>query len=279
MNILNAIMSLIKSPIFELREYADTHNRVNNMGQALEEYIKDLFADSVNDTDSNERDKKRSKTFSYLGNKNNPPDAMLINGDAIEVKKIENINSTLALNSSYPKNKLYSTNTLINRACRECEEWNVKDMLYTIGWVNQNRLKFLCFVYGDEYCADKLTYENTRQVLKDGIENIPSVEFAETNELARINRVDPLGITYLRIRGMWGIENPLKVFSYIYKYSEKEFSFMALINQEKFDSFSNKLEFLQFIENNSKAKIQDVEVKDPNNPAKLKSAKLITFEI
>lgn len=279
MNILNAIMSLIKSPMFELREYSDTHNRANNMGQALEEYIKDLFADSVNDTDPEERKKKRSKTFSYLGNKNNPPDAMLFNGDAIEIKKIENLKSTLALNSSYPKNKLYSTNTLINKACRECEEWDVKDILYTIGWVNNNQLKFLCFTYGDEYCADKSTYERIRDVIKEGIKNIPLVEFADTNELARVNRIDPLGITYLRVRGMWGIENPIKVFSDIYKYPDKKFSFMALINQEKFDSFSNKLEFLQFIKNNNNAKIQDVMVKDPNNPAKLKLVKLITFEI
>ena len=44
---------------------------------------------------------------------------------------------------------------------------------------------------------------------------LQDVEFSETNELGRVNKVDPLGITYLRIRGMWGIENPIKVFNYV----------------------------------------------------------------
>ena len=34
--------------------------------------------------------------------------------------------------------------------------------------------------------------------------------FAETKELGRVNQVDPLGITNLRIRGMWQIETQEK---------------------------------------------------------------------
>ena len=39
------------------------------------------------------------------------------------------------------------------------------------------------------------------------------LEAGETDELGRINKVDPLGITSLRVRGMWQIKNPSKVFS------------------------------------------------------------------
>lgn len=39
----------------------------------------------------------------------------------------------------------------------------------------------------------------------------------ESKELGHINKVDPLGVTYMRVRGMWGIDNPWKVFSYIYE--------------------------------------------------------------
>lgn len=43
---------------------------------------------------------------------------MLRDDDAIEVKTIESKGSTLALNSSYPKHTLKSTNPLITKACK-----------------------------------------------------------------------------------------------------------------------------------------------------------------
>ena len=228
-NIINAIIQLVTNPKFELKAYSENHNRANNMGEALEEYIKDIFAGTVNEKDENVRNQKLSEVFSYLGNQNNPPDSMLRGGDAIEVKKIESNDSSLALNSSYPKAKLFSESPMIKKACRTCEEWTVKDMIYAVGVVDRNNLKSLAFVYGEDYCADKTVYEQIKDVIKTGVESIRGVDFSETKELGRVNRVDPLGITYLRVRGMWGIENPFSVFSYIYKrdYSKK-FNFMAL---------------------------------------------------
>jgi len=52
-NIINAIIQLVENPKFELRKYSESHNRANNMGEALEEYIKDIFAGTVNETDEN----------------------------------------------------------------------------------------------------------------------------------------------------------------------------------------------------------------------------------
>jgi len=221
-----------------------------------------------------------SHTFSYLGNQNNPPDIMLLNGDAIEVKKIESKSAALALNSSYPKAKLFSDNPLLKNECRECENWSVKDMLYTVGCVKDNKLSSLAFVYGDDYCAKKETYEKIKSTIKEGVEAIPDVEFTETRELGHVNRVDPLGITYLRVRGMWGIENPFNVFSYVYKRNENNlFSFMCLINQDKFDTFENTRELYNLAQNNKYLEILDVKIKNPNNPAQLRYAKLITFHL
>lgn len=112
------------------------------------------------------------------------------------------------------------------------------------------------------------------------MESISGVEFAETKELGRVNRVDPLGITYLRVRGMWGIENPFSVFDYVYKrdYSKK-FNFMALINNEKYYSFDNYSTLEKMCENIVGLKIADIKIKNPNNPAQLKEAKLITYTI
>lgn len=279
-NIIDAIIQLVSDPKVKLKFYSESHNRANNMGEALEEYVKDLFASTVNEKDENVRNSKLSSVFSYLGNQNNPPDSMLRGGDAIEVKKIESNDSSLALNSSYPKAKLFSDSPMIKQACRTCEEWLVKDMIYAVGIVGDNCLKSLAFVYGDDYCADKDVYEKIRTIIKSGVESIDAVEFTQTAELGRVNRVDPLGITYLRVRGMWGIENPFNVFSYIYKrdYS-KAFNFMAVINDDKYYSFDNYSLLENLSENVESLDIKDVKIKNPNNPAQLKNAKLITFTI
>lgn len=57
------------------------------MGESLEEYIKDLFAGVLDVTSDEIRDALIQNAFSYTGNQNNPPDAMLWGGDAIEIKK------------------------------------------------------------------------------------------------------------------------------------------------------------------------------------------------
>lgn len=279
-NIIDAIINLVTNPKFELKAYSESHNRANNMGEALEEYVKDIFAGTVSEKDENVRNQKLSEVFSYLGNQNNPPDSMLRGGDAIEVKKIESNDSSLALNSSYPKAKIYCDSPMIKKECRICEKWDVKDMIYAVGVVDANNLKSLALVYGNDYCAEKSVYEQIKSVIKNGVESISGVEFSETKELGRVNRVDPLGITYLRVRGMWGIENPFSVFNYIYKrdYS-KDFNFMALINDEKYYTFNNYNKIEELCEYIPSLHIENVKIKNPNNPAQLKSAKLITFTV
>ena len=279
-NIIDAIINIVKNPILELKEYSISHNRANSMGEALEEYIKDIFSGTLFENDKNKRLEIISEVFSYLGNTNNPPDSILRGGDAIEVKKIENKSSSLALNSSYPKAKLYSNSSMITDACRNCEEWKEKDIIYAIGTCEKNKLTSLIFVYGEDYAAENKIYENVKNKIKFGIETINGLEFSETNEIGRVNRVDPLGITYFRIRGMWGIENPIKVFNYIYERDNtKQFNFMALINEDKYNSFFNREELENLEKENKYLEIRNVKIKNPNNPAQLRSAKLITFKI
>ncbi|HDR1223956.1 NgoPII family restriction endonuclease [Pasteurella multocida subsp. multocida] len=275
MNIIDAIITLINNPIIELVSHYQSHNRANQAGDALEEYVKDLFANTFNLSEI-ERLEKRSHVFSYLGNSSNPPDIMLRNGDAIEVKKIQSNNSDLALNSSYPKAKLFSDSPMISNACRNAENWTEKDLIYIVGVVDNSNLKHLAMVYGEDYCASKDCYLRIKSTIKKGVESIHGVEFSYTKELGRVNKVDPLGITYLRVRGMWGIENPWQVFNYIYQRDlSNHFNFMAIISEEKWNSFSNKNKLIELA--SDFVKISDVKIKDPNNPAILKNAKLITF--
>lgn len=275
MNIINAIINLVNNPITNVVAHYQSRNRANQAGNALEEYVKDLFSNSF-ELSEKERIEKHSEVFSYLGNNSNPPDVMLKNGDAIEVKKIESNNSALALNSSYPKAKLFADSPMISKACREAENWQEKDIIYIVGVVNEMNIQHLAMVYGEDYCAEEECYLRIKSKIKQGVESIQGVEFSETKELGRVNKIDPLGITYMRVRGMWGIENPWSVFKYIYQRdSEKSFNFMALINENKWNSFENKDELVSL--QNENLKIIDVKIKDTNNPAKLKNAKLITY--
>ncbi len=276
-NIINAIYNLVKNPVVELGSFYSDRNRANSMGGAFELYIKDLFAGTFNMTEE-KRKQTQKAVFSYLGNNRNPPDAMVKGGDAIEIKKIENENAVLALNSSLPKRMLKSDSPMISSACRDAESWTEKDMIYAIGVVKNNNVKHLAMVYGLDYCACEECYGKIKNTIKGGIETIPGVELAETTELGRINKVDPLGITYMRVRGMWGIENPWTVFDYVYKRDmSKKFTFMCIINDAKWALFDNT-ELLTSLSVEGFS-IEDIEIRSPNNPAMLVPAKLIAFNL
>ena len=277
--IIDAIVTLVTRNNFALLNSHVSNNRVNSMGEALEIYVKNLFADTF-DCSEQERLEKWSETFSYAGNSNNPPDFMVKGGDAVEVKKIESNDAMLALNSSYPKNTLKSSNALISNACREAENWSEKDMLYVVGVVARNNLRHLCMVYGQDYCASDECYERIRQKIKDGVETIDGVEFSHTKELGRVNRVDPLGITYLRVRGMWHIENPWRVFDYVYRRNfQATFNFMCILSLDKWEQLENSIKLIKLQEIYTKLKISDVKIKNPDNPCKLRKAKIIHYEI
>lgn len=279
-NLLIAISNILKLNSFELENQQNFSNRANALGDSLENFILDIFCDTVIETDVNKKLAKRQEIFSYIGNSANPPDFMLKNGDAIEVKKIENFNSALALNSNYPKDKLYANSHMITKYCKECEEWDQKDIVYVVGVVEGSVLKSLSFVYGEDYAANFEIYERIKNAIKNGVEIIPNIEFSKTKELGRVNKVDPLGITYLRIRGMWHIENPLKTFNYIFQRdTSKNFSLMCVINENKFNTFQNRSEFINLINQTKGSNIDNVLIKNPNNPAILKNAKLITYEV
>lgn len=274
-NILEAIYNIVNHKNFAIREFYSGRNRANSMGEALENYIKDAFADTFDSDDEQNRLKTYNQEFSWLGSQNNPPDIMIKGGDAIEVKKTQSANSSLALNSSYPKTDLRHTSPMITSECRDCEEWTVKDLIYCVGHTSDTNIKSLWMVYGSSYAAKHETYQRIKTTISDGIKTIPDVVFADTKELGRVNQVDPLGITNLRIRGMWQIENPRKVFNYLHEPTDKEFELVCIIPLEKYNSFPNesksKLEGIT----EKGFSIEDKQIKNPNNPAKLMDCKLI----
>jgi hypothetical protein len=276
-NILEAICNIVEQKNFQIKSLYSGRNRANSMGDALENYIKDAFAGTFNIEQETERMNIFNEKFSWLGTQNNPPDIMIKDGDAIEVKKTQSATSSLALNSSYPKADLRNTSPMITKECKECENWIKKDLIYCVGHTSDINLNSLWMVYGNIYAAKHETYDRIKETISSGIKTIQNVIFSDTKELGRVNRVDPLGITNLRIRGMWQIENPRKVFSYLHSQTNNSFELISIIPVEKYNSFPK--ESISKIENliTDNFSIENTKVQDPNNPAKLIEVKLIKF--
>lgn len=201
---------------------------------------------------------------------------MLKNGDAFEVKKMEALNSEIQLNSSHPKAKLFKSSSLLNFHCKNCEIWEEKNFYYIIGHVpkGNNVLSSIWFIDGSLYAADEEIYTSIKDSLSNVLKNSNEFDFSKTNEIGRINYVDPLKITNLRIRGMWLLQPPYKVFDYLKLYDyNANFQSIALISNENYFNYSE--ENRKLIENNSKISITKVFVKNPNNPIQLIESKPI----
>ena len=275
-NVLQAIHTLIRSGTQDMSSPAGTaRNRINAVGDSLENYIKDAFSDSL-DATNEERLLNYSNTFSWTGNSNNPPDFMIKGGDAVEVKKVS-LNSitqsvsSIQLNSSYPKQRLFSNDARITVACKRCEEWTAKDLLYCIGHVYKNRLRSVWLVYGDCFMASANVYERVANAITTGILET-GLELSNTNELARVNKVDPLGITSLRVRGMWIITHPSRVFEEILDPIHKDYSINAIMLESKFNSFpEDDCNMIMDLHGNG-LEINKIKIPSPDNPANLKDA-------
>lgn len=279
-NIIKACLNLKKLDNFNLKNIYSGKNKMNSMGTALEYFIKDLFCDSLFTKNLKEKSKAHSHFLSYSGNQNNPPDFIIKNSDAVEVKKFGKITGNIPLNSSYPKSKLHNDDSRITSECRKCDggKWKNKDIIYAVGSVIKEKIKLIWFVYGDYYAADREVYLNVFNPISKGIHEIKDIEFTKTKELARVNRVDPLGITRFRIRGMWEIDSPHQVFDDIIKYDfDSKFTAYFLIPAKKFNLMPE--EDIKKLNSSSDdiLTVKNVKVKNPNNPVNYLNAKLITI--
>ena len=242
-NILEAIFNISQLEELTVKDITFGNNRATSVGDGLESFIKDAFTNTFNETDKKRKLDKYNKAFSYQGSSRTPPDLMLKRGDAIEVKKTGSIKSDLQLNSSHPKAKLFSSSSLINNHCINCEDWTVKDFIYAIGHIPKGTktLSSLWFIDGLIYAADEDVYLSLKETLTNNIETTPNIDFSPTNEIGRVNSVDPLKITNLRIRGMRLLQPPYKVFDYVHGYnSNKKFQCITILPLNKYNSFPEK---------------------------------------
>ena len=279
-NIITALLNIKKHRDNDLGKIVSIVNseqpKVNKEGSPFDGYIKDAFCNSFSIKNPNEKMKAYLNNFSYLGSQNNPPDIIVRGGDAIEVKKVKSITgSTIALNSSFPKQKLRADDDMITTECKNCEIWKEKDLVYCVGHVTDGKVNVIVFVYGDCYTANSEVYKKVRLPIIEGLKNL-EIPMSKTKELARLNKVDPLRITDLRVRGMWQIKTPLKFFSEILKLDEeRQLSVFAIMRKEKFDS----LEKADKEEAKKNFSVASVKIKNPDIPQKLIDAVLLSFAV
>lgn len=297
-NILNAITNII----IHRQAFAGAPNgggnRMNANGASLEGFVKDAFAGTFGMPGGNQR--WVNTCFSYLGSANYPPDIILTGGDAIEVKKENNL-GPLQMNSSCPIDKLYHSNPKISDTAKDCDggNWQSKDILYVIGTEPLAQLgpKKIWMIYGDCLSPNEQVFRNLEREIKTAVETIPNYNWIQTNELARAQDVDPLGTTDLRVRAMWMLDHPNVLFQHcvslciqqnggnyanpqIFTYNRNaSFQMYVLMTLSKFNSFPHA-DIQSIISRKcNNLLIEDVAIANPDNPAVALKCKLICYSI
>jgi hypothetical protein len=277
MNVLLALKHLIDNKYSLIDQTSNGLRRANNAGDSLEGYIKDAFAGSMEAKNAVARELAWNKTFSYRGSANNPPDAMIWNGVAIETKKIGGYKGDLALNSSHPKAKLRRDDSKISEAAKLAEEWVERDIVYAIGTVKGGHLKRLWLIYGDCLAADASYYSRTEQILSKLINESSGLSLAATNEIANIRQIDPLNRSILRIRGMWSLKNPNNAFEDLTSL-ESSTQFYVMLRESAYQELPetdrNMLESLKV----SGLQNRIISIPDPDDSSKQIEARFISYE-
>ncbi len=252
-NVLVAIKNLyhIKDRTLSLGKN-NSRNRVNSVGESLEEFIKDLFCNSLSETQ--DKHKIHAEFFSYLGAKNSPPDIILKNSDAIEVNKIESLNANIMLYSSHPNDKLYSDSTLIQEDCRNCEDWDVKDFMYAVGVVNGDKLLSLWFVYGDCYFATQQFYKN--------LTNPPA---------------DVLNITTFNVARYCYVKHPSHLVKHVELFNRESLINVLMLKEKYLSLPIEDRDSIEMSEDKGYF-VKDCLIHSPNNPAIMLDAKFISYQ-
>jgi hypothetical protein len=269
-------------------------NRAQAQGAQFEEFVKDILCGIAADN-AQGREKLLDQFLAFQGAENNPPDAMFRggnDGDAFEVKKSEKKSKgSLDLNSSHPYSHLTKDLSRIASEARECEVWDTRDIHYVIGNISSQETtnNWMWIVQGNIFAANLKTYKDFELEIKSRIEEAIIANLLEpgiTNELGRINGVDIRENTDLRIRPMWAITSPMKLFKDIPGISESNSDGLVihcLVRKSKWESFmiNKSIETQHFWSNSIPLvmTIADVTVPDPDDLNNVLEVKLVRLTL
>ncbi|NNU76555.1 NgoPII family restriction endonuclease [Clostridium estertheticum] len=254
-----------------IKKAAQDSNSAKAMGSELESYSKDIFTDAYNIDDPEEKVNKYKQSLSYLGGSKNPPDFIIKEGAAVEVKKVESTNE-IQLNSSSPTKTLKYDSDKITKSCKKCEKWTEKDMIYIIANQKKNTkiVESIWIIDAKCYVASKDVYLNVFNYIKDAIIKLDKIETVQSKEFARVVNIDSLNSTKLRIRPMWTLAHPNTMFNHFIKKDDiKKFRVYSLILKSTFDLYpESDLNELETLIENKKVTRFDTHVKDPDDKTK-----------
>lgn len=226
-------------------------NRIVSVGDVMEMFVKDLYANTLHIQDINEKNLYFKDMFSYVSKQSAPPDLIVRGHEAIEIKKQNSMTyAELPLNSSYPRDYIYADSKMLTAECRNCEDgWDKKPLVYVVGNIDKKNtcLDSVWFAVGNCFCADRQVYEHIKKVIEDTILANDSLSFNETNELGRVSNIDNLNYSSLRIRGMWNLKHPGKIFGdFIHNkvYDDLKTKYRLVILEEDFNNVSSDVKVL-----------------------------------
>lgn len=278
-NVLIALSNILQRNSSILTPIFRSNGSANAAGDSLEYFIKDMFCTGASQYQYDyEKDEVYSKYLSWKGNSSNFPDFIVRGGVGVEPKKLNNESySTLALNSSYPKDYIYPDSQNLPKVIDE-DDWEKKEVIYVAGNLSKsNKLISLWFVYGNTMVADRKVYLDLINDIREAVKETEAT-LVQSVELARARGIDPLRFTNLRMRGMYELQHPHNVFSnYVSRTDipiEASKIFLVILKKD-FQNIIDKPDFDQFYSNGQLVR-HEIMIPDPNSPLNMLEA--IIFE-
>ena len=244
-------------------------------GKPFEIFAKNMFAGCLGALSSHV-DTAWERTFSWRGSANHPPDFMIRGGDAVEVKIHGGI-SQIQLNSSPPKRTLKVSDPRIQEGCRTCEDWIEKDFLYFIGKANEEFVEALWLIDGRCIADNANTYDMIFDKLALTVSDLGG---EPGNEIGRLNNVDALKATSLRVRAMWLLEHPARVFqSVLHPPEEGTFVLNVLVSADKWGSYTEaEIDAVTALSSHG-LKIQRIQIPDSGSLGQQQEAVHISWKV
>ncbi|RHW50337.1 restriction endonuclease [Lactobacillus bombicola] len=225
-NVLIALRNILKHNSTRLTPIYKSNGSANATGDNLEFFIKDMFCwNALQYSYQEQKEMEYKKLFSWTGDSTHFPDLIIKGGAGIESKKVNDDSySTVPLNSSYPKDYITSETQNYPKDSLKNEpilDWDTKPVIYAIGNLNTknpqnlNQLKSLWFVYGNTMVPKNQYYQEIIKGIRNSIQKSAqsNIDWIKSKELARVHGIDKLKRTNMRVRGMYELQHPEKIFN------------------------------------------------------------------
>ncbi|EAD1221440.1 NgoPII family restriction endonuclease [Listeria monocytogenes] len=271
-NVLIALSNILERNSCRLTPIFRGNGAANAAGDSLEFFVKDMFCTGASAYSHQiEKEKHYDKYLSWKGNSSNFPDFIIKEGVGVEPKKMNGKGvGNLALNSSFPKAYIYpdTQNLPIKELIME-SQWEKKEIVYVVGNLNEkdDKLYRLWLAYGNTFIARESIYLDLKESIKEAVVDLPDAIFVDTKEFGRIKKVDPLGNSNLRLRGMWELSHPEVVFQKYLQMNvipEDATKINLIITENEYENLSDKPDLSRYI-NENRLQVQKILIPNPNN--------------